>query len=259
MEPLRIESTVRVSQLSRLAVLAILSIVLCGAALWFWETGRLRRALSSLSWFRISEVSIQCGWPITEESVRASLPRLTGESLLTLNAQATVDLLKAQGWVDSVTLKKEYPDTLRLDVRPRSAAAIGVFKRKPYFLDGSGEKIARTSPALVRALDLPVLSFEGNADRSPWKLAPFLSSLSRLQAVLDPGYSISQVSLGRYPHFRVFLNRPRWEVLFSFENWERQFPMLLFLLHHPPRQIKEAHRLNLIFPKKAVVSTYVSQ
>ena len=72
------------------------------------------------------------------------------------------------------------------------------------------------------------------------------------------GDEVERDRLGRGAVFRLYLAPSRTEVIFSLETWESQLPRLVLLLANPPAQIPPPHRINLLFPRKALVSSPLS-
>ena len=253
------------SRAQKVLALAIVSILIPAIALWCLENLTVPAFLQRITWLNIHEVKIESEWPLQASSVRSWLPALEGKSILSVRGADLVAALSAKPWVSAVTIKKEYPNRLLIDVVTKRAHAIEVDRRNSFFLDGEGRRIEKTTPDLLTALDLPVLTrerLEGRRSlelqRGGWNLREMVIVLDRFQQQMSAGSIVSQIQLGSFPYFKVFLSHPRLEVTFSVESWESQLPILALLLHNPPRQIGQPQRINLILPKKAVVSSHLS-
>ena len=94
-----------------------------------------------------------------------------------------------------------------------------------------------------------------DASATAWDIAKVLTTLEAIKARLGEKREISQVWLGTYPIFKIYLLRPKLEVVLSEDTWTTQMPSLMSLLDNPPSQIGQLQRINLVFPKKAIVSS----
>ena len=251
------EPTVALPQSQSLSILRrlLLAVLTLGlgtiAALWGIESRRLDAMLSRLSAFHITEVRVRSEWPLVPETVRNWLPTLEGTSLLVLKPESLILQLKGKPWVENVAVKKEFPSRVFIDVETKRPHAITLIKNETYFLDGQGQPIEKATPALLKALDLPFVTREKNSQS--WNVGEFLVLLENIKKTLGSHYVVSQYVLGGFPFFKLYLASPKIEVMMSFENWEAQLQILLKLLANPPSQIGQLQRINLVFPKKAVV------
>ena len=248
----------QISRLRPIVHLAIFSILLSGGILWLWEAAPQFGFLNGIALLQIDEVQIHSEWPLTPATVKGWLPALEGKNILSVRPSDLIGLLERKPWVESVTIKKEYPNRLTVDVGTKRAQAVSIVRGQAYFVDPRGLVIERTSPGLMRALDLPVISVERESDAVRWPIGYAMRCIELFHQKMDTHYSISQLVLGSFPYFKIYLSQPKVEVALSWENWESQLPILSLLLHSPPNQIGQPQRINLVFPKKAVVSQSLS-
>ena len=231
----------------------------------------------NLEWLKVREIEIVAPWPLSPEMVKGWLADLEGQNILLVSGTDIARNLKSRNWVQEVTVKKDYPSRLRIEVQAKRAFALEIESGSSYFVDEKGNRIEKATPLMLSAWDLPVIAREREGSEwveraiirpplarkvlipSPWRTVNAIEVLTRLHNEIDPRYAVSQILLGSFPYFRVFFSRPRLEVLFSVETWESQLPILALLLHSPPRQIGQPRRINLVLPKKAVVSSLLSQ
>ena len=244
-----------VPRLRAVAVIALLSIA--GVALALWLVTSAGPLLSRLPWMRIETVEIRSEWPLTGETLRGYLPTLEGTSLLAVQPSEIIGRLLDKPWVNAVTLKKEYPNRLFLDVTTKRARAVVVPRGEPWFVDDDGKSIERARPALLRALDLPVIQPEPVAAK--WDPARTMRVLEKLRRALEPEYRVSEVALEAPPYFRVYLTPVRAEIALSLDSFDAQLPRLRRLLDSPSFPKWQPHRINLVFPKKAIVSAILSK
>lgn len=232
-------------------VCLLVAILSTGGVLYLLDRERVPELVSRIEWLHVKEVALSGEWPTEPQVVRAWLPKLEGKSILLVNAQKLISSLEEKPWVKEVTIKKDYPNRLRVHVVPKKAIAVLVDKSRPVFLDGYGETIERVTAPMLQKLNLPVISREENA--SGWAMPAVLAVLEKFAATMNAKFKVSQLVLGAFPYFKIFLSSPQIEVAFSAETWEDQLPHLALLLDSPPNQIGQIHRINLYYPKKAVV------
>jgi cell division septal protein FtsQ len=253
MEMVKNNLAVPSSPLRRFATVVFVFAIFFLLMLAIFETGKIDPLLQSLSVFKIEEVRVRSEWPLSPSTVKGWLPTLEQTSLLVLRPRELILGLRERPWVENVAIKKEFPSRILIDVETKRPQAISLHNGQMYFVDSHGQIIEKVSAPLLKVLDLPFVSFE--KDSKTWNMPEFLSTLEKMKEKLGKDLSVSQFALGTHPYFKLFLTRPRVEVLMSFENWEPQLEILLRLVNNPPRQVGQLQRINLTLPKKAVVSS----
>jgi hypothetical protein len=234
--------------------LSIFVVVVAGIAA---GAGLLVRQFPSL--FSIREVEVRTEWPLSEERVRAWLPGLIGRNLWGTDGLQLVDDLQKQSWVSEASIKKEFPDRIRIEVKPRIPKAFWSNRGEIWIVDETGKKLERVTPHSIKDLDLPVVSLETDSVESQWASADAVALTQDFQSAIHSGFRISELVLSDYPYFKVYLADYRLELLYSLDTWQDQIAVTRDLLLHPPSQIGQPRRINLVFPKKAVVSPTLSQ
>ena len=209
--------------------------------------------------FSIREVVIRTEWPLSEERVRSWLPGLLGKNLWRMDGSTLVDELEKQSWVSFASIKKEFPDRLSIEVRPRVPKAFWSVRGEIWIVDDSGKKLERVSPGSMKELDLPVVSLEAESVEGQWAPTDAVTLTQDFQNAIDKNFRISELVLSDFPYFKIYLADYRLELLYSLDTWHDQIPVTRDLLIHPPSQIGQPRRINLVFPKKAVVSPTLSQ
>jgi cell division protein FtsQ len=212
-----------------------------------------------LHWLKIREVKVQAQWPLTPQGVLSKLPPLVGKNLFSLNADEIVEKIQKNPWVDKVTLKKQYPDLLWIEVLNREPASLLQEKGNLYFVDDKGEAIEKVTPSLLGERKFPLLSYEFPAEKKYWNYSKVLKTYQTISQVLAPDLSVSQLVMGRFPYFKIYLSQLSIEILFSQETWESQLPVLRPLLLTPPTSVTKPNQINLVTHKKAVVRSILSK
>lgn len=244
--------------LARALSRALLGAAAVGAVIWLIDIVNPRSLLSNLRWFAIKQVRIETEAPIAETSVRKWIGAIEGKSLIFTDWSEVTSSLEKRPWVGAVSVRRHYPDAVTIKVHTKKPVAIIRREGIPFFLDAAGGEIERVTSEFAQGLDLPVITVVRQSTLVKWELRDAVQLLDRLKRSLDKSYLLSELVLESYPYFRVYLASPKVEVLFSDENWEAQVPNLVALLNNPPSQLRQIARINLVFPKKAVVSSSLS-
>jgi hypothetical protein len=210
--------------------------------------------LPDFGWFNIEVVTLSVEAPVVESEVRKAAGKLEGVSLLRLNSAKLVQVIRENAWVQDVSIKKNYPNHLAIQVQAKKPVAAREEAGKLIFLEADGSEIDRWSSERGAQFDVPLISFEKQEGARLWSSKQLVGILLSMQAALSPKHRLSQIVASDPPYFRIFLASPPIETLFSLHTWETQMPLYLDLLSRPPKQIGQAHKINLVFPKKAVVS-----
>ncbi len=132
----------------------------------------------------------------TEEILRALEP-WRGRNLVVLDLGPLAEKVRALAWIDRVTLSKRFPDGLAVTLGERSAAALWKTGNGLWWLDGSGEPIARYDPRSDPA-DYVMLS--GEAANLPdavrlledlrARVPEYVASLSEIDALPDGDFGM---------------------------------------------------------------------
>lgn len=241
--------------LKRVVIIATISILLIGAVVFIIENAKLRNFIEGLSWFHIQDVVIEGGDSKNRAFANATTSSLNGKSLLLVDTQEIATQLRKDVWLDSVSVKKSFPDRLIVHLSQRTPRALLLKGDQLFYLDVSGKEIEGISDR-IPVSDLPLVTF--SVSSSLWDSAFPIQVLAAMEKQIPAAHKVSQIVLGTPPFFKVFLEAPPVEVLLHVETWKSQIPNLRQILSDPPGQTGEIHRINLVLPKKAVVSSILS-
>ncbi|MBI1859972.1 MAG: FtsQ-type POTRA domain-containing protein [Deltaproteobacteria bacterium] len=232
----------------RATILGIFLVLSAGVITISYQIGLLDGLLNSLTLFPIATISVHVQAPLDEATVRSWLPKLSDKTLIGLRVRPLSDMILGKSWVDMVSIRKVFPDTLEINIATKQALALGVIKGEGFFFDSNGKVIEKSSPQ-AWAVPVPIVS---RSDDSDWEGGQWATVVRKLPEPLRP--QVSEIALERFPYFRIFLNSPRWEVALAFENWEAQLPYLTHLMQYAASQFAHVRKINLILSKKAIVS-----
>lgn len=235
-------------------------VLLCGfvgLSAGIFYSGIANNQLERLTWFHIDQVTIESEWPLTSKEVEKWFPSLEGKSLLALDVQALQRKIESRRWVRMVHIKKQFPRHLTIKIETEKPKAIFLKKGAPQFLDSDGQVIAPALGAKLAHVDLPTLSLGDPLAKSQWEFSEAIRLLESFEQKMN-GAKVSQIVLYRYPYFDLYLASPAVRVQFSFENWWQQLPFLPRLFQNPPAEAGQIRKINLLFSKKAIVSSTIS-
>ena len=229
------------------------AILLAAIALLFFVLP-VRTWIEKISWLHVKEINIEADLPLSESEIRRSVLLPKNTSLIFLDAESLVLRLKALTWVDQAIVKKEFPNRLFIKTTPRQISAIWIQNGSPYYVDSRGTLIERIDRRPLPHLHFPIVTQE-NSLGEQWSRALILEAVHRIERSLEPDFLVSELNLDSYPYFRVFLSPIPIEVTFDFETWSTQLPYMVLLLRHPPLLASQPRKINLVFPKKTIVTT----
>jgi hypothetical protein len=218
----------------------------------------LDRIQWQIDWMKIKNVKYDVEWPLSPTRVAGWLPKIVGKNIFLFKAAPLIEDLKDKPWVRDVTVKKEFPDQLFVSVKTKRAHAIYMFRGQSFFMDSDGVIIEKMDASLFAGHDLPVVSVERRDENDSWKVPEVLKVLSAIREKLGPSGEVSEVKLGFFPTFRVFLTNYKMEIILTLDNWNSQVSELTYLLQNPPLGLGSIRRVNLTLAKKAVVSSSLS-
>lgn len=234
-----------------LGALAVASVI------YFSGDWVLRFVFTPIQWLAVSEVRFELDSPLTPADVRKWLPKLEGSNLFLLNAKNLLSLLEQEPWVRQAAVRKEYPNRLSIVVRTRTPEALAMSHGQIYFVDNTGW-IARWESASSRMPVLPLIQWEKERYIAEWDLSEIIDRLAKLKTLMKEKAEISQIVVGHYPYLKVFLVSPKMEIQMTASDWESQVARLQYLISTPPRSLIPIRRINLMLPKKAIVSSLLS-
>lgn len=142
----------------------LLVFCLVSAAALFFKSGGFSLfsvLLEDLDYFRITEIRVEGCTNSTADEIRAASGVKVSASLFAVDErQITENVREESLWVDQVTVARNWPDTLILQVRefePYALIAVGEDEAAPlYYLDRKGNTFVKTTYGMD--LDYPVIT-----------------------------------------------------------------------------------------------------
>lgn len=87
------------------------------------------------TFFNIKSVNIEGNSIIKSESLDKEVEYLKGTNILTVNTESIVDALKKNSYIESVSIKKEFPSKLKINVTEREAKFYFIENDKKYIIN----------------------------------------------------------------------------------------------------------------------------
>jgi cell division protein FtsQ len=123
-----------------------------GGGWWAWKEGWLvevqrrfdgvsRSVLAVLTPFKLVDVTVEGREYVERSAILAALAVQPGDSLLSVDLQASRKRLEAIDWVASATVERRLPDTLYVTLKERRAVAIWQNGSEYTLIDGNGRTV----------------------------------------------------------------------------------------------------------------------
>jgi len=126
--------------------------------------------------------------PVIAEDVLANAEPCRNENIVAIDLRALRKRIERNAWIERAVIRRQYPDTLSISVRVRTARAVLALD-EPFLVDASGIVFTRASG---HHTDLPVLcgltraDFEHDASRASRMIDGALQIIEGLQACALP-------------------------------------------------------------------------
>ncbi len=175
--------------------------LVCAALLFFYSGGfsLFSVLLEDIDYFRITQVRVQGAVNSTADEIRSASGVKVSSSLFSVDAGTVETSIRRENmWVDQVTVSRQWPDTLVLQVKefkPYAMITVGGHERAQlYYLDKSGSPFIKTGFGMD--LDYPVITGLEEADdlgTVPEKIKAPLDLL-RLAGTNNPNLPVQSIS-----------------------------------------------------------------
>lgn len=214
--------------------------------------------VEKIKYFHVKEIRVTGEPPIPIEKIKQDLNSLKGKSLILLDTTELAESIEENGWVRGVVVKKEYPNQVSFFLEPERPVFIFLNKNLAFYLNSSGKEISKISEH-GGYLDLPVIGFRdnklplANLKEHGWNVERLHGMLKKWES--STHLKVAQVILDSYPFLRYFIQSPKIEIILSDENFELNLLEMEKLNHSSPIPLMRLNSINLLFPKKAIVSS----
>jgi cell division protein FtsQ len=150
----RVHKARRARTALRWAGIVLSNVVVAGGVLLVGA--RTLRVLVISEEFAVRTIHVEGTTKTTPEAVAAALRPMMGQSLVELDLAEAARLAGSDRWVRDASVKRVFPDTLRVKVRERRPAALAVVGGLVQVVDEDGVPMGPAGRGL--AYDLPVLT-----------------------------------------------------------------------------------------------------
>jgi len=133
-----------------LAVLAIGGAV-GGAGYAGWQF------LTTSPQFAVAAIEVTGGHTLTPDAIRARIPVAIGDNVFRVDRDAVEAVLEREPWIADATVRRRLPDTIEIEVRERTAAAV-VEIGGMYLADADGRLFKRARVDAGEGNGLPVIT-----------------------------------------------------------------------------------------------------
>lgn len=236
--------------LVRLARPFLVALLVVGApsGLAFWM---LTSAAFQLESFEVTGTS-----RVPERWVRESLAPLVGRHLLWLRLGEVEQRLAVHPWVEGVTVRKELPDRLLVELLERRPAALVRRDGELFYSDRAGVVFAPFDPALG-SWDLPLLV----GVEEPESEVPRALELVERWAASEPEWAadLSEIEILDGGDYRVHSARAPFPILMSRATVDRALTRLARVVPEIERRYPRIAELDLRFSRQIVIKPVTAQ
>lgn len=167
-----------------------------------WGGGKLYRQIISTEAFRLDQIIVNEESPFALPEIQKILALPEHISLLALDLNEVRRKLESQAQVASVSVFRELPNRLRLNIVPEEPVFVGNLGGLVYF-GSEGQRIAKVSPG--NDLHLPLVTFENESAADPTTQRRIESTV-RLIALIKKSQDLRVENIGdiliRKPSYR---------------------------------------------------------
>ncbi|MBG0789449.1 MAG: FtsQ-type POTRA domain-containing protein [Desulfovibrionaceae bacterium] len=161
------------------------------------------RVLTTHPYFGLKEISVTGIDRLTRGDILKSADVALGLNCLDMNVGEVEQRLSANPWIETVTVRREFPDKLRIGVVEKVPAFWMRQGDGLYFADASGRVIAPMHPG--EAASLPVLSVAEGLDEGPAVLRGILRKMAEKKTPFTQGQA-AWIKLTSAHEMEIFLD-----------------------------------------------------
>ncbi len=217
-------------RISRSMVVFLFLAVLAGAAAWSgW------RMLARSEIFRLTGVTVQGNRVVRTGAILDAAGLEQGMSLLTLDTDLAGRRIRANPWIRSARVERQWPSTVLVQVQEYRPLAILRHGGGLFYVDRHGEIFARVRPG--QDMDYPVLSSDFEvpakgriAEDTPLREALGLLLLATRGKPIVPVQAISEIHVSRDRGLVLYLVDRPFPIYFGRERIRKKYYRLVRIL-----------------------------
>lgn len=212
--------------------------------------------LSSSPYFTLQSIVVSG----VRDNLREEVIKISGiterDSLLSIDTGTIKRNIEDHAWIKSVSVKREFPHTLSIQVQNEKAMALVLLDRMRLMDTGGGifKDVEKGDP-----IDLPVitgLSIDGkNNNEHLRRVASFLNTYSSMNALL-PVKELSEVHVETDGALSVYFNKLPFKVSFGRDDFVRKIGALQDIIKHlrVTHRLYQARSIDLDYSDRGIVA-----
>jgi len=227
------------------------------AGLAVWGGSIFVRSVRHSEFFELRKIRTAGLERLKKSEVMDHLPSPSGKTLFDLNLASLQGALLTEPWIKEVTVRRDYPDTLSVDVVERRPVAVLVGRPASAIVDDTGsiiEQWSSTGEVPPAWSGLPVVhGIEAAALRrqDPRAVAGFSAAMEILRTPsLEPGEDLD-LDVGRIDDVRV--QRHGYWIRLGGEPFDQKWHRFFSVENEIERRHSEVREVDLRFPRRVIV------
>lgn len=209
--------------------------------------------LSITTRFDLNRIEISGTELVAEDQVLLTLDPVLGSNLLLMSLDDVEAQVKRNRWVEGVTIRKELPDALMVEIHERLPVALLRHEGDLYYVDWNGFLIEPYSP--TGPVDLPLLTVDSGASLNVEMALDVADRFNRVAP--DWGAGLSEIEILGEEDFRLHSAALEFPVLVSTGTVERQVENLQSILPEIRKRYEVPITVDLRFSQQIVIQPAV--
>ena len=197
-----------------LLLLCLIGVLLSGIA---WGVFKAYTFCTTNSYFNITSINVTGNDRITSREILDKCGLETGMNSLSVNLHDMEKLLLKNPWIESVSIKRNLPDSIDIAIKERTPAFVAKKKDTLYYINPAGKIIAPVESS--NFLSLPILEIGPGGEES----LPLVSDFMEQFRKAGFPFQLSQISWFRISAgsgFELYWESRQLRLSIGLENWK---------------------------------------
>ncbi len=195
-------------------LLCLIAIILSGIA---WGVYKAYRFCTTNSYFNIASIHVSGNKRVTTRDILDKCGLKTGMNSLSANLHDMEKLLLKNPWIESVSIKRNLPDSIDIAIKERSPAFLAKKNDTLYYINPAGKIIAPVESS--NFLSLPILEIGPGGEES----LPLVSDFMEHFRKAGFPFQLSQISwfkISAGSGFELYWESRQLRLSIGLENWK---------------------------------------
>lgn len=232
-----------------------LLIILCSLSLLIIAAKEVYLYLMTTTDLDVRHINISGHKVVSEETLRTSLSLLLKKNILSLDLDQWKKRLLKNPWIEEVSIKRNLPSTLLVEVKEREPVAFFLWKGKTYLVGASGTPIGEYQPELFE-YDFPFVTGleEKSIEQMLNKLRGGVELLEKMKKH-EPSFLdlISEINV-KEKNFIILGLRDAGPFLYlDLENLQNNLDHYLSIKEDIDRQFEKAEYIDLRWKDRVII------